>query len=137
MNSPESERYWLRPVVPVDRMALASLVVVVVAGIYIASQIPKQPPLGVVVPLLAAAGALLLASCAGLLHIKRFAWKPFLLVLRWVAVEYLVEAGMLEYVFAYDHVRGTMLVILTAGLFIFASDIPIIMAFTVARYQQR
>ncbi len=136
MSSQEPDRYWLNPVIPVDRVALASLVVVVAAGVYIGAHIPTQPPITVVAVLLAIAGALLLASCVSLLYIKSFAWKPFFLVLRWVVVEYLVEAGMLEYVFTYDHVRGTMLVILTIGLFIFASDIPIIMAFTVARYQK-
>ena len=61
---------------------------------------------------------------------QEYAW----LVLRWVVVEYIVEAGMLEYVFTYDHVRGGMLAVLSIALFIFACDIPLIMAFTVGKY---
>jgi len=121
---------------PVDRIALASLVLIVIDGVYLASYLPRHAPLGPVIGLLVASGACLMAAWLALARIRSFAWNKFVLVLRWVAVEYIVEAGMLEYVFAYDHVRGKMLVILTLALFIFASDIPVIMAFTVARYQE-
>ncbi len=127
--------YWKRPIPPVDKIALASLILVVIDGVYMASRLPRHAPMGIVVGLLAASGVFLVASCVALTRIKPFAWDKFFLVLRWVIVEYIVEAGMLEYVFTYDHVRGSMLVILTLALFIFASDIPIIMAFTVARFQ--
>ena len=42
---------------------------------------------------------------------------------------------MLEYVFVLDHTRGTMLVVLTSMLIVFAVDIPTLFAFTVALYQ--
>jgi hypothetical protein len=48
---------------------------------------------------------------------------------------YLIEAGMLEYVFVLDHTRGSVLVVLTLMLAIFAVTIPMLLAFTVARYQ--
>jgi hypothetical protein len=127
--------YWKRPIPPIDKIALASLILIVIDGVYMASYLPRHAPMGIVIGLLIASGAFLVSSCMALARIKPFAWDKFFLVLRWVIVEYIVEAGMLEYVFAYDHVRGSMLVILTLALFIFASDIPIIMAFTVARFQ--
>ena len=40
---------------------------------------------------------------------------------------------MLEFVFVLDGTRGTMLVVLTLMLAFFAVDIPLILAFSVAR----
>ncbi len=127
--------FWKRPIPPVDKIALISLIIIVIDGVYMASYLPRHAPMGVIIGLLIASGAFLMAACITVSRIRPFAWDKFFLVLRWVIVEYIVEAGMLEYVFAYDHVRGSMLAILTIALFIFASDIPIIMAFTVARFQ--
>jgi hypothetical protein len=41
---------------------------------------------------------------------------------------------MLEYVFVYDGTRGSALIVLTTMLLIFALDVPMIIAFTVAKY---
>jgi hypothetical protein len=46
-----------------------------------------------------------------------------------------VIAGMLEYVFVYDHTRGTQLLILSLMLAVFAVDIPLLLGFSVARFQ--
>ncbi|MCL4434555.1 MAG: hypothetical protein M1399_07300 [Actinobacteria bacterium] len=127
--------YWKRKLPPVDKIALASLVLVVIDGVYMASYLPRHAPLAPVIALLSASGACLVAACLALTRIRSFAWNKFFLVLRWVVIEYIIEAGMLEYVFTYDHVRGHLIVILTLALIVFATDIPVIMAFTVARYQ--
>jgi hypothetical protein len=42
---------------------------------------------------------------------------------------------MLEYVFIYDHTRGTQLLILTLMLVVFAVNIPVLIGFSVARFQ--
>jgi hypothetical protein len=42
---------------------------------------------------------------------------------------------MLEYVFVADGVRGTTLVLTTLMLAVYALDIPLVLAFSVARYQ--
>jgi len=42
---------------------------------------------------------------------------------------------MLEFVFLYDHTLGFMLIALTVSLIIFALDIPLLLGFSVARYQ--
>ncbi|MHB8264281.1 MAG: hypothetical protein ACYDGY_11185 [Acidimicrobiales bacterium] len=131
-----SDNYWQRQLPPVNQIALASLILIVIDGVYMASYLPRHAPFGPVIGLLVASGACLVAAWVALARIRSFAWDKFFLVLRWVVVEYVVEAGMLEYVFAYDHVRGSMLAILTLALFVFATDIPVIMAFTVARYQE-
>jgi hypothetical protein len=59
----------------------------------------------------------------------------FRLVAGWVLVAYLVIAGMLEYVFIYDGTRGTQLLILSLMLAVFAVNIPMLLGFSVARFQ--
>ena len=60
----------------------------------------------------------------------------FRLVAGWVLLAYVVIAGMLEYVFVYDHTRGTQLLILTLMLVVFAVNIPMLLGFSVARFQE-
>jgi hypothetical protein len=43
---------------------------------------------------------------------------------------------MLEFVFVLDHTRGAVLVVLSLMLVVFAVDIPVVLAFSVARYQE-
>jgi hypothetical protein len=126
---------WQRKLPPVSQLCLVSLGLVIIDGIYIAAHLPNFPSMTVVVILLSLGGALAIISCLLLSQIKAFAWDKFFLVLRWIGLEYLIEAGMLGYIFIFDDVRGKTLLILILILVIFAIDIPIIMAFTVARYQ--
>ena len=120
---------------PVAQVAVLTLALVVIGGIYLASHIPNVAPLGPAVGLLAAAVVLLLGNFVLLSRLRDFAWHSFFRVLRWALVTYVVIAGMLEYVFVLDHTRGTMLVVLTSMLIVFAVDIPTLFAFTVALYQ--
>ena len=48
---------------------------------------------------------------------------------------YLLIAGMIEFAFVFDHTRGTALVLLTVMLALFMLNVPVLIAFTVARYQ--
>ncbi|HLI16340.1 MAG TPA: hypothetical protein VKV23_09850 [Acidimicrobiales bacterium] len=121
---------------PVAEACVASMALVVVGGIYLASYLPSRAPLGPAVGLVAAAGALLAANAAALARLRAFAWERFLLVLRWALLGYAVISGMLEYVFVLDHTRGTMLVLLTVMLVVFAINIPLLLAFSVARYHE-
>jgi hypothetical protein len=50
-------------------------------------------------------------------------------------VAYAVIAGMLEYVFLRDGTRGSQLVLVTLMLMAYAITIPMLFAFSVARYQ--
>ena len=120
---------------PVAEMAVASMVLVLVGGVYLAAHLPKHPPLAVPTALLLAGAVLTLADVAMLSRIRPFAWKSFFLVLRWALLAYLVIGGLLEFVFVFDHTAGATLVVLTATLVVFAVDVPTILAFTVARYQ--
>ena len=120
---------------PIAEIAVVSIALMLVGGIYLAAHLPRRPPLGVPAALVIAGAVLTLADMVMLSRIRPFAWSTFFLVIRWALVAYLVIGGMLEYVFVLDHTRGTTLVVLTATLVVFAVDVPTILAFTVARYQ--
>lgn len=105
-------------------------------GIYLAAHLPRRPPLTPAVGLLAGGGALSIAAVMLLSRIRPFAWATFFLVARWALLAYVVIAGILGFVFIYDHTRGATLAVLLMTLVVFALDVPMIIAFTVARYQK-
>jgi len=120
---------------PVDHVALASIALVVVGGIYFAAHLPARPSVAPSAGLLAGAVALLLANLVMLSRIRPFAWRLFRRVAGWALLAYALIAGMLELVFILDQTRGFALLLLTLMLVVFAVDIPVLFAFSVARYQ--
>jgi hypothetical protein len=120
---------------PVTPLALTALMLVVTGGIYLAAHLPRPAPLGPAVAALAAAVAMLLAAAAVLARVRDFAWRTFFMVGGWALAAYLVIAGMLEFVFVLDHTRGGLLVVLTLMLAVYAVNVPLLLAFSVARYQ--
>ena len=63
-----------------------------------------------------------------------FAWARFIEVGRWALLAYLVISAMIEYVFLRNNTSGGPLVVLTLSLVVFALTVPVLIAFTVARY---
>ena len=124
-----------RALPPVAQVAVLSMALVIVGGIYMAAHIPAHAALGLPIGLLVAAGVLVLANVAQLARLRQFAWPTFWLVGKWALVAYLVITGMLEYIFVLDGTRGSTLVVMTVMLAIFAVDVPVLLAFSVARYQ--
>ncbi|MGH9102849.1 MAG: hypothetical protein ACRDYD_07705 [Acidimicrobiales bacterium] len=120
---------------PVAQLAAGSLALIVVGGIYMAAGIGQHESLVPAVGLLAGSAVLVSCAAALLARVPSFAWARFWQVARWALLVYLISAGMLEYVFAYDHTPGRELVLLTLMLAVYAVDIPLLLAFTVARYQ--
>jgi hypothetical protein len=106
-------------------------------GVYLAAHLPTPPPLAPAIGLLAAGGALTVLAIALLVRIRPFAWGPFFQVARWATVAYIVIAGLLGFVFIFDHTRGATLTVLLLTLVVFAFDVPMVVAFTVARYDER
>ena len=121
---------------PVTELGAASLACVVVAVVFTVSYLPKHAPLAVPAAFLAAAVALLALNAALLARVRPFAWWRFFQVGRWALLAYATIAGTLEYTFVYDHTRGTLLALMTAMLAVVAVDVPLLLAFTVARYQR-
>jgi hypothetical protein len=121
----------------VPYFVVGSIAVVVVGGIVLASGMPGRPPLSVAWGLLGGGVALFAAAAIRLAMVREFAWWRFRQVAAYALLAYIVIAGMLEYVFVFDHVRGATLAVLTSMLALFALDVPMLLAFTVARYEDR
>ncbi len=120
---------------PVAELVTVSLALIVVGGVYMASFFPDPPPLALPTALLAASVALLVAGMVLAVRARDFAWVRFRQVMRWALLAYVVSAGMIEYAFVRNHASGKPLLVVTLMLVVFALDVPVIIAYTVARYQ--
>jgi hypothetical protein len=120
---------------PVTEIGAASMIAIAGGVIYLASYLPKHAPLGVAVALLLLAAALQVTNVILLFRIRPFAWRRFFQVGRWALLAYAVIAGMIEFAFVFDHTRGVQLVVMTLMLALFMLNVPVLIAFTVARYQ--
>jgi hypothetical protein len=121
---------------PIAELAVVSVALMLSGGVYLAAHLPRHPPLTPAVALLAAGGVLTIAAVGLLSRLRPFAWATFFLVARWALLAYAVIAGILGFVFIYDHTRGATLAVLVLTLVVFALDVPMIVAFTVARFQE-
>ena len=119
---------------PVAELAIGSLTLIVIGGILMASYVPRRPPLGVPGVLTLVSAALLLASAFLVSRLRQFAWPRFFVVFRWALLAYVISAGMIGFAFIRDHARGAPLALVLVMLVIFALDVPLIIAFTAARY---
>jgi len=121
---------------PITEIGAAAMVAVAVGVIFNAAYLPKHAPTSVAVALLVVAAALELTNAFLLSRIQDFAWARFKQVAGWFLLAYAVIAGMIEYAFIYDDTRGTQLVILSLMLALFMLNVPVLAAFTVARYER-
>jgi hypothetical protein len=122
----------LPPIIEVGAVAMA----LCIAGvIYLTSYVPRTPALGPAIGLLVAAGAVVAANTVALARISGFNWSLFWKVGRWTFVGYAIIAGMLMFTFIYDKLPTGQLTLLVATLAVFAVDIPMMLAFSVARFQ--
>ncbi len=124
-----------RAVPPVTPLAAASLALVVVGGIVMASAFPRPPALGVPIALLAGSAFLLAASLVLLARQPGFAWPTFTRVAGWALLAYVISAGLIEFSFVHNHASGAPLLVVTLLLVMYALDVPLLIGFTVARYQ--
>ncbi len=122
---------------PVTQVAIASMALIVAGGIWIASHLPHHVPLGPAVALLAASAALVVVNVVSLLRVPGFNWPAFFLVARWAGLAYAITAGILLWVFVKDGTSGGQLVVITLSLVVYAIHVPLLIGFTVARYQPR
>jgi hypothetical protein len=113
---------------------MVSLALIVAGGIYLSSHIPKHVPLGPAIGLLGASAVLLVINLILLSRVREFDWPRFFEVGKWSLLAYVVIAGMIEYVFLRNHLRGGPLIVLTLSLVIFAVHVPALVGFTVARF---
>ena len=131
-----SESLVSRKLPPVTEVGAAAMIAIAVGVIYNAAYLPKHAQTGVAIAILVVAAALELGNAVLLARIQGFAWARFRQVAGWSLIAYVIIGGMIEYAFVYDHTRGTQLVILTCMLALFVLNVPVLIAFTVARYQR-
>jgi hypothetical protein len=124
-----------RPLPPVAAICAAALALIVAGGIYLAAHIPGPVSLTPAIVLLVLAALLIATAAVALTRVGPFAWGRFFQVGRWALLAYAVSAGILEYVFILDRIPTHEMVLLTSMLVVYAVDIPLILAFSVARYQ--
>jgi hypothetical protein len=123
-----------RKLPPVTEIGAASMIAIAGGVIFNASYLPKHAPFAGAVAFLIVAAALVVVNAIILTRITEFAWGRFRQVAGWSLLAYAIIAGMIEYAFVYDHVRGRQLVLLTLMLALFMINVPILIAFTVTRY---
>jgi hypothetical protein len=129
-SSPRAERR----LPPVTQLGMLSLGLVLVGGIYLSAHLPEHVSLGPAVGLLAASALVFAGNLLALARVKGFAWARFFAVAKWALLAYALISGMIEYVFLRNHTSGGPLVVLTLSLVLFAVNVPVLIGFTVARY---
>ncbi len=120
---------------PVAELLVLSVALMLAGGVYLAAHLPHPPPLEPAIVLVAAGAVSTIVAVALLSRIRPFAWGTFSLVARWAFLAYVVIAGLLGFVFVFDHTHGAALGVLVVTLLVFALDVPAVIAFTVARYE--
>jgi hypothetical protein len=114
---------------------MLSIGLVAAGVIYLAAYLPKRAPLAPAIVLAVAAIAVLAANVALITRVPRFAWWRFKQVAGWTLLAYLVVAGMLAFTFLYDHTAGAPLALLLVLLSTFTCNVPVLVGYTVARYE--
>jgi hypothetical protein len=123
-----------RKLPPVTEVGMASLALIVAGGIYLSAHIPRHVPLTPAIVLLVASAALLVGNLVALSRVEGFAWGRFLQVAKWALLAYAITAGMIEYAFVRNHLGGGPLIVLSLSLVVYAVHVPMLIGFTVARY---
>jgi hypothetical protein len=121
---------------PVTELGMLSLALIVAGGIYLSAHLPQHVPLGPAVALLAASAVLLVANLLMLSRVDGFPWARFVAVGKWALLAYAITAGLIEYSFLQNGLRGGALVVLSLSLVVYAVHVPMLIGFTVARYHE-
>lgn len=121
---------------PVTQLGMLSLALIVAGGIYLASHLPEEVPLAPATALLVLSALLLATNLLLLSRVRDFAWPTFFRVGGWALLAYAITAGLIEYAFLRNQLSGGPLVVLTLSLVVYALHVPVLIAFTVARYAE-
>lgn len=119
---------------PVMPLTIGSLALVLCGGIFMASSFPAPPALTVPVTLLVASVLLWGLSVLLLARYRGFAWHTFYAVARWALLAYALIAAMIEFSFVHNHAGGAPLLVISLLLVMFALDVTLSIASTVARF---
>lgn len=133
---PMTMRPFERTVPPVIPVAMVALALAVTGGVFLSAEALTNPSL-VVPAIFVIAGAVLeLAAVVLALRTRPFAWRRFRMVFGWALLAYVVQSAMIVFAFARNHVPGGPMALLVIGVAVFATDVPLMIGYTVARYQR-
>ncbi len=119
---------------PVDLLAMLSLGLIVIGGIFMASNVPKTPSLVLPWTLFAVSAAIFLWNMFSLRVLDASERARFIQYGKWGLLAYIIEGGFLMYVFITDGVRGGSLAVLLGMLLLFMLNVPLLIAFTVVKF---
>jgi len=119
----------------VIEIGVVAMALCIAGTIYLTSYVPRTPALGPAIGLVVAAAAVVVANAAILSRVGGFNWCLFWKVGRWTLLGYAIIAGMLMFTFIYDRLPTGQLALLVGTLAVFAIDIPMMLAFSVARFE--
>jgi hypothetical protein len=128
-------RPFERSVPPVVIVAMAALTLAITGGILVVAQIGEEPRLAVPTLFVVGAAVLEIAAVVMSATVRPFAWARFFLVFRWALLAYALQSAVIAWSFVINDVPGRPLAVLLVGLVVFATIVPLMIAFTVARYQ--
>lgn len=131
----KAQRPFNRKMPPVVGLGMAALSLAVIGGVLVAAQIGTEPSL--VLPRVLVTVALVLEAVAVVMmvRVRPFAWAVFRKVFGVALCAYIVQSGIIGWTFVKNDVPSGPFVVLTGGLVVFATIDPLMIAFTVARYQ--
>jgi hypothetical protein len=115
---------------------MLSLALIVAGGIYLSAHLPKHVPLTPAIILLALSALLLVGNLFALSRVRDFNWSRFLDVGKWALLAYAITAGLIEFSFVQNGLRGGALAVLSLSLVVYAVHVPMLIGFTVARYDE-
>ncbi len=95
-----------RSLPPVTQLGMTSLAMIVAGGIYLSAHIPNHVPLTPAIILLAGSVLLLATNLFLLSRVPDFPWDRFFDIAKWALLGYTIIAGMIEYAFLRNHLKG-------------------------------
>ena len=125
-----------RKLPPVTEMGMVALALIALAVIYLSAHLPESVSVAPALVLIGLAALVMLTAFVLLRKVEGFAWQRFYFIAARALLAYLVITGLIVYVFLRNETSGAPLWTLIAGLALFALDVPMLIAFTTARYAE-
>ncbi len=134
MNDGRVDREPEAQLPPVGVVGVLALALAISGASYLSSSLPQEPPFAPAIALLVAAAAAVIFNVVSLALVRDFAWRTFFAVGRWTLLGYGLIAALLMFIFIHNNIPDRQLALLIATLAVGAVDIPMVLAFSVARH---
>ena len=125
-----------RKLPPVTAMGMVALALIALAVIYLSAHLPEAVSVGPAVALIGVAALTMITAFVLLHKVDGFAWSRFYFIAARALLAYLLITGLIVFVFIRNETSGAALWTLIGGFALFALDVPMLIAFTVARYAE-